>query len=254
MSKIKSVIGKCKLCGMEKELTFEHVPPHKAFNDSAVKILSAEDSIKMVCSLPNELPNMLLDVKGRIQQRGSGDFYLCRECNNNTGTWYVNEYVYLANIMSVAILEARKEQYKSCSCELKSFGPLKFFKAVMTMFCDINVDCFGDDSLRQFLLNKESMEFNHDRYSVYFYLSKGPFLRIHKICGMFDIYSGRSTLLSEISACPLGFILYIDKPDSVNPVGININDMAKYNYGYKSDYTINDIPILEVNNMLPATF
>lgn len=71
---------------------------------------------------------------------------------------------------------------------------------------------------------------------------------------MFDIYSGRSTLLSEISTCPLGFILYIDKPDSVNPVGININDMTKYNYGYKSEYTINDIPILEVNNMLPATF
>ena len=33
----KEIFGNCKLCGKYKKLTFEHVPPEKAFNSSAVK-------------------------------------------------------------------------------------------------------------------------------------------------------------------------------------------------------------------------
>lgn len=34
---MKKIVGKCKLCGLEKELTFEHVPPKGAFNDTPSK-------------------------------------------------------------------------------------------------------------------------------------------------------------------------------------------------------------------------
>ena len=38
----KPVIGKCRLCGETKKLTFEHVPPETTFNNYSVHILSGE--------------------------------------------------------------------------------------------------------------------------------------------------------------------------------------------------------------------
>lgn len=36
-------IGICALCGKEKELTFEHLPPNKAFNFTPAKPVNGED-------------------------------------------------------------------------------------------------------------------------------------------------------------------------------------------------------------------
>ena len=38
---MKSVKGICKLCGMEKQLSFEHVPPRSVFNKHSVEIYDA---------------------------------------------------------------------------------------------------------------------------------------------------------------------------------------------------------------------
>ena len=44
----KPIIGKCRLCGETKKLTFEHVPPETTFNNYSVHILSSEQVIKQV--------------------------------------------------------------------------------------------------------------------------------------------------------------------------------------------------------------
>ena len=31
------------------------------------------------------------------QQKGAGNYTLCKECNNNTGDWYADEYIKFAN-------------------------------------------------------------------------------------------------------------------------------------------------------------
>ena len=38
--------GKCRLCGKECVLTYEHVPPRNAFNSHTVIEYSFEDTIK----------------------------------------------------------------------------------------------------------------------------------------------------------------------------------------------------------------
>lgn len=43
---MKKIVGKCKLCGLEKELTFEHVPPKGAFNDTPSKRYSQAEIIQ----------------------------------------------------------------------------------------------------------------------------------------------------------------------------------------------------------------
>ena len=71
----KKVKGKCRICGEIGELTFEHVPPHAAFNNKSVKILEGMDAISKA---------LVSDKSGRIQQKGMGAYTLCGKCNNNT--------------------------------------------------------------------------------------------------------------------------------------------------------------------------
>lgn len=117
-------LGKCRLCGKEENLTFEHVPPQTAFNSFPVKMYSFDEAIQVLT--------------------GAGGYYLCRQCNNNTGAWYISEYVKLTQIIHSVIVDNKLEPGNKYSFEILSIYPLRLFKAIMTMFCDINNDCFGD--------------------------------------------------------------------------------------------------------------
>jgi len=71
----------------KKKLSFEHSPPTKAFNDDP--IVYAE--MKRLWDGGD-----LDDLKGNIQQRGSGAYTLCEDCNSRTGHWYGSSYVKMA--------------------------------------------------------------------------------------------------------------------------------------------------------------
>jgi hypothetical protein len=76
--------GQCRVCRRNvASLTFEHVPPRRAFNNEAARVYGWEDWLQ------RDEDGML--TGGRIAQRGSGDHTLCAECNSNTGAWYGNE-------------------------------------------------------------------------------------------------------------------------------------------------------------------
>lgn len=243
----KYKFGRCKLCGKETKLTFEHVPPEKAFNSFTVKKYSFEETIKILSGTrePNEL-------KGKLQQRGSGDYYLCQQCNNSTGSWYMADYIKFVNTMKNLILQFDANS-KACSFKIENFYPLKIFKAIMTMFCDINHECMGDPSLRDFLLNKDSTAFNHEKYSVYIYLTKSSIRRIQGISALHTKDTGL-LCLTEISSFPIGLLLYIDKPKDYKPQGLMINDFAKANYDEPCTVDFVGLPLLEVNSHFIADF
>ena len=81
--------GKCCLCGQHKKLTFEHVPPKSAFNSTKTKIVPGIEALKKPTS---QMPWDLSGLHSKEQQRGTGDYYLCGECNSNTGSWYISHY------------------------------------------------------------------------------------------------------------------------------------------------------------------
>ena len=90
---IKENHGKCKLCGRTKKLTYEHVPPAGAFNASKVTSYPFSEVMKLITGEDNRMPWDFEGLKGKQKQRGSGNYYLCAECNSNTGSWYMEEYV-----------------------------------------------------------------------------------------------------------------------------------------------------------------
>jgi hypothetical protein len=83
----KVIEGECGLCGEFKPLSFEHVPPRSAFNDKPVFVQSFE-----------HLYNKESHVYGKRMRsnRGFGGYTLCELCNNNTGSWYANDFAEFA--------------------------------------------------------------------------------------------------------------------------------------------------------------
>ncbi|MCD8098385.1 MAG: hypothetical protein LUE31_10270 [Lachnospiraceae bacterium] len=168
-------IGVCRLCGRNKELTFEHVPPASAFNNEKVKMIPGDEVIKQI-SNPNIEPWDLSKSYGKYQQRGRGGFYLCADCNSKTGQWYVPQYMEFVHGIYGAMYSVKEREYASLGLTLKNIAPLPIIKQIMTMFCDINEGHFGDDKLIDYLLNKENNLFDYSRYHVYMHIHAGDML------------------------------------------------------------------------------
>jgi hypothetical protein len=97
--------GICCVCGKQGKLSFEHLPPEKAFNDNAILLAK----IEVVRSGGH--PDNYEEGAGK-QQRGSGKHTLCEPCNSSTGNWYAPHYVDLAKqgmelLMAVRYVSAR---------------------------------------------------------------------------------------------------------------------------------------------------
>ncbi len=251
MSKTKE--GICKLCGELKPLTFEHVPPEKAFNSFSVMEYSSDTALSVMAGSAGHMPWDFSGFSGKINQRGGGDYYLCRDCNSKTGSWYINEYVSLANTFHKMISEKHYTPNSLLFFRLFDFYPLRIIKAIMTMYCDINHNCFGDDSLRRFLLEKESNELDTDKYSIYMYLASPSMRRIQSLSAMYITNIGIVTL-SEIGSYPIGTILCIDKPKAYIPPGLDISGFAHSTYDetWTSDFI--GMPYYEINSLFPTDF
>lgn len=245
--------GKCKLCGKETELTFEHVPPQKAFNSIAVKKYDSNEAMKLIAGADGRMPWNMDGLFGKIDQKGSGDYYLCQQCNNDTGSWYMNEYVKFANMLGRIVFDPEAEGKTNCSFEFKNIYPLRIFKAIIAMFCDINYGCLGDDSIRNYLLNKNSIDFDCEKYSVYMYLTRSFTRRILPIIGVGKIGID-SFLITEVSCIPVGLLLYINKPKDYIPEGLLLNDFSSVKYNKCIDVNFVGVPIHEVNSQFPADF
>lgn len=252
--KVRIHLGKCKLCGKEGNLTFEHVPPQNAFNSFPVKMYSFDESIQILSGAGGRMPWDFDGLYGKINQRGSGDYYLCRECNNNTGAWYVSEYVKLSQIIHSVIIDNKLQPNNKYSFKVLSIYPLRIFKAIMTMFCDINNDCFGDKQLRNYLLEKESTILDLNKYKVYLTLVTPQMRRIQGYAIMGNLLQKSLVQLTEIASYPLGCILCIDKPTWFTPTGLLINDLATYSYNDKCNLEFIGIPYLDINSQVPADY
>lgn len=244
--------GICRLCGKQKNLTFEHVPPEKAFNNVKVTRLSPDESLPFLTGANGRKPWDTSGLKGAQQQRGMGDYYLCSECNNNTGSWYMSEYTKFANVMNEFIQTHKPLHKASYILELENIHPLRLFKAIMVMFCDLNHDCFKDEELRNFLLNKESNRFNHQKYSVYMYLANSDQKRIWKLAWLHRNDCG-GFLISEIASYPLGVLLYINKPASYRPQALCLNELANCCFNDSCKITLT-LPCYEICSQFPEDY
>lgn len=210
----KSKEGKCRICGKIGTLTYEHVPPKKAFNSNKAFIHMGEEILKQATSgFPWELPKS----KGKQLQRGIGGYTLCEKCNNDTGANYGNAFV---DFIYKGYRETHNKKYINNSwvtITLDEIYPLRIIKQIMSMFFSINNPDLSDahEELREFILSKEKRGVSEKDFGFYLYILQGIILKRLGIIVIGNIYCNpfKPRVVSELSTPPFGLVLEFQPKD-----------------------------------------
>ena len=245
--------GYCALCGKYGELSFEHIPPKSAFNKTPVKPVTGKTWLSNHNALPwdlNNLPYVHL-------QKGMGLWSLCRKCNNFTGTMYGTAYRDFAESVAKTVEIATKTGDKGV--EISKIYPLRIVKQILSMFCSVNPpDMFNLDDLRAFVLDKDAVGIDRKKYRLQMYFLKNNIMKFNGFSAVikFDPTTGslrQSSLVSEITAFPLGFLLYLDPDPTQEYEGVDITPFASFHYEDMACIRL-PIEIKEVNNIFPLDY
>ena len=246
----RKVNGQCALCRKEGMLSFEHIPPEKAFNSFRARPVTG----KLIMEDPNRMPWDTEGLPYESQQRGMGKYSLCVECNNNTGSWYADEYITFARTFAAIFTDEKLPNTEVVG--VKDVHPLQIIKQVVSMFCSINN--FEDERmvpLREFVLNKTAVGLDKSKYKICMYMTNSSYQKYAPLSVvMRKTEDGVECMaLSEITFAPLGFVLYFNPTDSWVYDGIDITDMADCEYDECCTVQMRKC-ILEMNDLFPTFY
>lgn len=241
--------GKCALCRQECELTFEHIPPRAAFNSTPTKPVSGEKLLD-----DDRMPWDTTGLKYTNQQKGMGRYSLCPKCNNDTGSWYGDDYIIVAQVVHSILSKPIDPKYQGFG--IRNIHPLRFIKQVLSMFCSINN--FEDeriDTLRRFVTAKDAVGLDKSKYKVCMYLTRSKLMKYAPLSVVIKMKESafESMALSEITAYPLGFVLYFDPTETFHYDGLDITHFADCRF---DDVTDIQMPfcIYEMNDFFPTYY
>lgn len=232
--------GKCSVCGMIKDLSFEHVPPKSAYNKD--RTFEAIDFIKWIQDDGN------YKIRKKIRG-GIGSQTLCKKCNNLGGK-YAREYKEWTEI-GVEILK----QYHSNAWSgiLKGVYPLRFLKEVVIMFCSLNGPQFAEKytDVREFILSEDSKKLPPE-ITIFMYLNSSKMITRTGIMSLIE-FSNPSNfyIVSEINFPPFGFAMYIGNAKNNGLTDITWFD--DYEYAEMVDIPF-ELPVIERNVPFPADY
>ena len=212
----KNVKGKCALCGETKKLTFEHIPPQKFYNDETVYIYHGDAFFKK-------------NAKSHQEQRGFGLYSLCDSCNNLTGGWYNNAFLDFANNIDKITPQilTTADNYINCN----NVYPNQVIKQILSWFCSVNNDDSRIDDLRKFVLDKNAVGINQERFRLLIAFTDIEYIMCHgfgKITKIFDAGIETETF-SEVVFPPFDFRLIIN-PNINEEYWGDITMFADYKY------------------------
>lgn len=164
--------GFCHICGKYSNLTFEHLPPQKAYNNKRAKVIQGEDILEQFND--TRKPWDFEGLKYKYSQRGIGLSSLCENCNNITGKWYANEYIKFSNDVLEFIYDKDMREINALRIDLKNFYPLRFLKQVIAMFASTFPDerIKGVEDLKKFILERDYNILDSEKFRITMYLLK----------------------------------------------------------------------------------
>lgn len=240
----KKEYGRCHICGEHGKLSFEHVPPKRAFNDRPVVRHSSWDR------LGSELEEQELLPGDVIEQRGMGGYTLCERCNNITGHWYGSDFVeWCYQGLDILIRAEGKPSLIYPHYVL----PLRIIKQVVTMFmsaCDVG---FRDrnEELVEFVLDPER-RYLSEKYDFYIYYNLEGTLRFSSVVATLRIDTRQRRVFSEITFPPYGYVMTLNSlpPD---PRLFSIRHFATYEYNQFASFEM-QLPVLPTFLSLPGDY
>ncbi|MBR4014081.1 MAG: hypothetical protein IKJ00_07285 [Clostridia bacterium] len=247
---MKKHYGKCALCQIEGELSFEHIPPQSSFNSSPAKPVTGD----LLMLDDDRMPWETDGLPYSNQQRGMGKYSLCKSCNNLTGTWYGDDYKLMAHIIDHALSQLINPNVKGIG--IREIHPLRFIKQVLSMFCSLNNnDDSRFESLRKFVLDRDAVGLDKQKYKLCMYFTKSNIIKYAPLSVLLRMGNDQyeSIALSEITAYPLGFILYFDPSATWEYEGIDITGFSDCAYNDEASVEM-PLCIKEVNDIFPAHY
>ena len=237
--------GKCHICGQLGKLSFEHVPPRAAYNDKSI-LLAGFKEIQRA-----EHASLDLDaVKGRVKQRGMGEYTLCGKCNSDTGAWYGNAYVSWAQQgMEIA-------KYAAIAPSLAytfRIYPLRVLKQIVCIFMSANGAQFADKhpDLVKFVLSKHA-QFIMPTTKIYAYYSVSPRVRTTGVAVSGDFSSGSFRVMSEFAFVPFGYLMTFDS-DPPDRRLCDITGFSKFSYDDWQEIHVR-LPVLPIYTYFPGDY
>lgn len=213
--------GNCALCGKFKILSFEHVPPQSAFNNVPVLIQTHEHLVEKTSYLFG---------KSMKNNKGSGDYTLCIDCNNNTGDWYARDFGDFAH-QGMSVIKSRDTIQRTITGQYE-IKPLNIIKQILTMF--MSIDKTGhlrsQSDLIDFILKKESIGLP-SRYKVFLYSTLSIKRRLIGYCIASTEEQGIQKW-SEINFPPFGYFLAEDS-FAANKHMLDISTFSTFSYNQK---------------------
>lgn len=241
-----SHFGPCSICGQTKKLSFEHIPPKKAFNNLPVMTSHWQDLLG--ARSQGEFAN----VRRSIQRKGFGKHTICEKCNNDTGSWYGPSYIEWANqgAINLAYVESGRA---SLAFEIR---PLFVFKTLVTMFasaCGPNM-LEKNRALRRFVLDRECRSFPPD-ISIYGYFTSydSTLLRQSGVSGLLNLEHDQHSVFSEITTFPFSYLLNFKGSRVPDQRLVCLDPFLKFGPEERQMLRI-PLAALPVNSMFPADF
>ena len=247
--------GKCALCGKECDLTFEHIPPRAAFNADRIRPVSGNVLLsEKVLEDANRMPWDISGLQYINQQKGMGLFSLCPECNNNTGAWYGDAYVEFAKMTHFAMGKLPVEASEKVG--FRNMYPQKIVKQILSMFCSVNgYEASALEGIRKFVMDRDAIGLDKRKFKLCMYFTDSALKKYAgftgSIRGLFD--KQEFMVVSEITAYPFGFLLYLNPTDEWDYKGADITHWADVEYD-KAMTLVLPWTINEMNDIFPEYY
>lgn len=235
-------IGTCRICGTHGKLSFEHVPPEKAWNETRALIFSGYDLL---------LRKGGKNPKGRIEQRGFGRYTLCEGCNSNTGSWYAEELVRWAK-WGFSLLGRIPTAETSIRVELSNVRPLNFLKQVVTMMMSAGSSDFAlkNPDIVKFLLNKNQIGLP-PQIDIHLFLYKGLSCGTLGLGGVFNSNDPKpGKIVSQITYPPFAYLMVLDPALEGYPG--KISHFGRYEYNQSASVQL-ELPVIDKEPVIPIT-
>jgi hypothetical protein len=198
-------------------LTYEHVPPASAYNSYPAEMYLYDDWLERVKT-----------GRGRfeIQQRGTGYYALCVECNSTRGgTWYVPEFERWVGVGAELLRgvpdDAPNNGGVVATAQLQHLRPALFAKQVVMMPLTINEPALGVEypELREFVLHRNARGLP-TRHRLFLSLFRGDVARWAGLYVAMQVDSFGQPKLPPILATdllypPFAYTLTIDEADTL---------------------------------------
>jgi hypothetical protein len=217
----ENIIGNCAICGEEKILTKEHIPPQKSDNYNTFYVLTHDEGMNRKYDEP---------ITGKYPNRGGIYFFsLCKKCNSNTGSWYGNGYIDFARQGGIFL---HNRNLNPNLIHFYRISPLKIIKQIVSMMMSVNhkLELWKYyPELSEFILQKEK-RFLNDKYQIWmFYKGEGNPRYAHLTTSYDPTINQNISTFSEIAYSPFGFLMTFDSPPPDSRL-VNISFFADYEY------------------------